>query len=56
MSWVAILLITSSPSLRGLKGGVVLKFVISILVRELLLNPRVTVVLVFFHVKLWFRS
>ena len=41
--------------LERFKRGVVLKFVISILVRELPLNPRVTTVLVFFHVRLWSR-
>ena len=32
ISWVVILLMTLSPSLRGLEGGVVLEFVISFLV------------------------
>ena len=41
--------------LEGFKRGVVLKFVISILVRELPLFPRVKVMLTFFHLRFWSR-
>ena len=52
VSWVVIVLITSSPTLIGSTGGVFPRVITSNLVRGLPLSPRVVYVSVFFHVRL----